>query len=181
MGSTDAGTSTMDFEPEEGRRRISIGLGVAAVEHTGHKVNLVDTPGFNDFAGQVVSALRAVEGALVVVSANATVAVGTEIAWDQCNRERKPRLVVVNKMDKENADFFGTVAALREVLKPKPVPIQVPIGSEASFKGVVDLLHIEGLHHRRGRQGPGGSDPGRPQGAGRGIPGPDDGGGRRGR
>ncbi len=143
MGSTDAGTSTMDFEPEEGRRRISIGLGVAAVEHTGHKVNLVDTPGFNDFAGQVVSALRAVEGALVVVSANATVAVGTEIAWDQCNRERKPRLVVVNKMDKENADFFGTVAALREVLKPKPVPIQVPIGSEASFKGVVDLLHMK--------------------------------------
>ena len=143
MGSTDAGTSTLDFEPEEVRRRMSIGLGVASVEHAGHKVNLVDTPGFFDFAGQVVSALRAVEGALVVVSANASLAVGTEIAWDQCNHDRKPRLVVVNKMDKENADFFGTVAALRAVLKPKPVPIQVPIGAEAAFKGVVDLLHMK--------------------------------------
>ena len=143
MGSTDAGTATLDFEPEEVRRRISIGLGVAGVEHDGHKVNLVDTPGFFDFAGQVVSSLRAVEGALVVVSANASLAVGTEIAWDQCNKDRKPRLVVVNKMDKENADFFGTVESLREVLRPKPVPIQVPIGSEASFKGVVDLLHMK--------------------------------------
>jgi len=143
MGATDAGTATMDFEPEEVRRRMSIGLGVASVEHNGCKVNLVDAPGFFDFAGQVVSALRAVEGALVVVSANAGLAVGTEIAWDQCNRDRKPRLVVVNKMDKENADFFGTVAALREALKPKPVPIQVPIGAEAAFKGVVDLLHMK--------------------------------------
>ncbi|TMD55486.1 MAG: elongation factor G [Chloroflexi bacterium] len=145
MGSTDAGTSTLDFEPEEVRRRISIGLGVGSVEHNGYKLNLVDAPGFFDFAGQVVSALRSVEGALVVVSANAGLAVGTEIAWDQCNRDRKPRLVVVNKMDKENADFFGTVTALRAALKPKPVPIQVPIGSEASFKGVVDLLHMKAL------------------------------------
>ena len=143
MGSTDAGTSTMDFEPEEVRRRISIGMGVAAVEHSGHRVNIVDTPGFFDFAGQVVGSLQAVEGALVVVSANATLSVGTEIAWDQCNHDRKPRLVVVNKMDKENADFFGTVSALREVLRPKPVPIQVPIGAEAGFKGVVDLLHMK--------------------------------------
>ena len=145
MGSTDAGTATMDFEPEEVRRRISIGLGVAGVEHNGYKINLVDAPGFFDFAGQVVSALRAVEGALVVVSANAGLAVGTEIAWDQANRDRKPRLVVVNKMDKENADFFGTVTALRAALKPKPVPIQVPIGAESSFKGVVDLLHMKAL------------------------------------
>jgi elongation factor G len=145
MGSTDAGTATTDFEPEEVRRRISIGLGVASVEHNGNKVNLIDTPGFFDFAGQVVSALRAVEGALLVVSANSSLAVGTEIAWDQCNRDKKPRLVVVNKMDKENADFFGTVEALRAVLRPKPVPIQVPIGSESSFKGVVDLLHMKAL------------------------------------
>jgi elongation factor G len=145
MGSTDAGTATLDFEPEEVRRRISIGLGVGSVEHNGCKINLVDAPGFFDFAGQVVSALKAVEGALLVVSANAAVAVGTEVAWDQCNRDHKPRLVVVNKMDKENADFFGTVAALREALRPKPVPIQVPIGSESDFKGVVDLLHMKAL------------------------------------
>jgi len=143
MGSTDAGTATMDFEPEEQRRRISIGIGVGSVEHNGHKVNLIDTPGFFDFSGQVVSALRAADAALVVVSATGSLAVGTEIAWDQCNHDAKPRLVVVNKMDKENADFFATVAALRATLKPKPVPIQVPIGAEASFKGVVDLLHMK--------------------------------------
>ncbi|GAC1658518.1 MAG: elongation factor G [Candidatus Dormibacteraceae bacterium] len=143
MGSTDAGTATMDFEPEEQRRRISIGIGVGSVEHNGHKVNLIDTPGFFDFSGQVVSALRAADAALVVVSATGSLAVGTEIAWDQCNHDSKPRLVVVNKMDKENADFFATVAALRATLKPKPVPIQVPIGAEASFKGVVDLLHMK--------------------------------------
>ncbi len=143
MGTTESGAATMDFEPEEVRRQMSIGLGVASVEHAGHKVNLVDTPGFLDFAGQVVSGLRAVEGALVVVSANSNLAVGTEIAWEQCNHDSKPRLVVVNKMDKENADFFGTVAALRDVLRPKPVPIQVPIGAESKFSGVVDLLHMK--------------------------------------
>src|SRR5438105_9325865 len=143
LGSTDAGTSALDFEPEEARRKISMAAGAGHLEHDGHKVNLLDTPGFFDFAGQVVTALRAVEGALIVVSANSALAVGTEVAWEHCNRSSKPRLVVVNKMDKENADFFGVVAALRTVLTPRPVPIQVPIGQEHDFKGVVDLLSLK--------------------------------------
>jgi len=143
LGSPDAGTSVLDFEPEETRRKISINLGVAHLEHGDTKVNLLDTPGFFDFVGQVESALRVAEGAAVVVSANAGVAVGTEVAWEHCNRSSKPRLVVVNKMDKENADFFGVVNALRSSLTPKPVPIQVPIGQEAEFKGVVDLLSMK--------------------------------------
>ena len=145
LGSTDAGTSALDFEPEESRRKISIAAGAGHLEHDGHKVNLLDTPGFFDFAGQVVTALRAVEGALIVVSANSALAVGTEIAWEHCNRDSKPRLVVVNKMDKENADFFAVVSSLREALRPKPVPIQVPIGSEAGFNGVVDLLSMKAI------------------------------------
>jgi elongation factor G len=140
MGSADAGTATMDFEPEETRRKISVNLGIAHVEHDGHKVNLLDAPGFFDFAGQVASGLRAAEGALVVVSASPQLAVGTEIAWQQCNQVSKPRLVVVNKMDKENADFFGAVTAMRNHLIPKPVPLHIPIGAEANFRGVVDLL-----------------------------------------
>ena len=145
LGSTDAGTSTMDFEPEETRRKISIGLGVGFLEHSGHKINLLDAPGFFDFVGQVMSAERAADAALIVVSATAAagMAVGTEIAWEQSSRDSKPRLVVINKMDKENADFFGTVQAMREVLKPKPVPIQIPIGAESFFKGVVDLLRMK--------------------------------------
>jgi elongation factor G len=145
MGSVDAGTATMDFEPEETKRRISINLGIAHVEHDGYKVNLLDAPGFFDFAGQVTSGLRAAEGALVVVGASPQLAVGTEIAWQQCNQVSKPRLVVVNKMDKENADFFGALAAMRDQLNPKPVPLHIPIGAEAEFRGVVDLLRQRAL------------------------------------
>ena len=141
MGSTDNGTAALDFEPEEHRRNISINLGVGHLEHDGFKINLLDTPGFFDFAGQVLSALRVAEGSLVVVSANAALAVGTEVAWEHLNRTSKPRLVVVNKMDKEHADFYGAVEAMRGQLTPKPVPLHLPIGAEAAFKGVVDLLH----------------------------------------
>jgi elongation factor G len=142
LGSTDAGTAALDFEPEEQKRKISINLAVGHVENDGYKVNLLDTPGFFDFAGQVDSALAAAEGALVVVSAGGQLSVGTEVAWERLNREHKPRLVVVNKMDKEHADFFGTLDAMRAQLTPKPVALHLPIGAEAEFRGVVDLLHM---------------------------------------
>jgi elongation factor G len=143
MGSTDAGSSALDFEPEEHRRKISINLGTAHLEHEGFKVNLLDTPGFLDFAGQVRSALAAADGALVVVSPSSQLAVGTEVAWQELNRRQTPRLVVVNKMDKENADFFGALDAMRAQLKPRPVALHVPIGSEANFRGVVDLMRMK--------------------------------------
>jgi elongation factor G len=141
MGSTDQGTATLDFEPEEQKRNISINLGIGHVEHNGFKINLLDAPGFFDFAGQVRAGLQVADGALLVVSAQPGVAVGTDLAWELLNRVRKPRLVVVTKMDKENTDYFGTLDAMREVLSPKPVALHLPIGSEGSFRGVVDLLH----------------------------------------
>src|SRR2546423_5389654 len=116
MGSPDQSTATMDFEPEEHKRKISINLGVAFAEHNGHKLNILDAPGFFDFAGQVASGLRAAEGAVVVVGPSPQLAVGTEVAWEHCNRTNKPRIVVVNKLDKENADFYGAVAAMRDAL-----------------------------------------------------------------
>ena len=143
MGSTEQGTAALDFEPEEQKRTISINLGLAHVEHNGFKVNILDAPGFFDFAGQVMSGLRAAEGALVVVAANPQLAVGTEVAWEQLNRARQPRLVVINKLDKEHADFFGALDAMRATLSPKPVALHIPIGAEAQFKGVVDLLHMK--------------------------------------
>jgi elongation factor G len=143
MGAPDQATATMDFEPEEHRRKISIGLGVAFAEHNGYKINILDAPGFFDFAGQVLSGLRVAEGAVVVVGAGAQLAVGTEVAWEQCNRTNKPRIVVVNKLDKENSDFYGAVAAMREVLSPRPFPLHLPIGSEQDFHGIVDLLHLK--------------------------------------
>jgi elongation factor G len=143
MGSPDQSTATMDFEPEEQKRKISINLGVGFVEHNGYKINILDAPGFFDFAGQVVSGLRAAEGAVVVVGPTSQLAVGTEVAWESCNRTSKPRIVVVSKLDKENSDFYGAVAAMRETLSPRPFPLHLPIGAEQDFRGIVDLLHMK--------------------------------------
>src|ERR1700682_1099308 len=143
MGSPDQSTTTMDFEPEEQRRKISINLGVGFAEHNGYKINILDAPGFFDFAGQVLSGLRAAEGAVVVVGAGGQLPVGTEVAWEHCNRTDKPRIVVINKLDKENSDFYGVVAAMREQLSPRPFPLHLPIGGEQDFRGIVDLLHLK--------------------------------------
>jgi len=143
LGSTDQATATMDYEPEEQKKKISINLGVGSVEHNGYKINILDAPGFFDFAGQVLSGLRVAEGAVVVVGPSSQLAVGTEIAWEHCNRTNKPRVVVVNKLDKENSDFYGAVAAMREHLSPRPFPLHLPIGSEHDFRGIVDLLHLK--------------------------------------
>jgi elongation factor G len=139
LGRPDTGNTTFDFEPEETKRKISIGTAIAHLTWHDHKVNLVDTPGFQDFVGEVHGALRASEAALIVVSANTGVVVGTELAWQQVRARNLPTLIVVNKMDKENADFWKAVDTFKE-FSPRPVAIQAPIGHEAGFKGVVDLL-----------------------------------------
>src|SRR5205809_8121242 len=143
MGSPDQATATMDFEPEEQKKTISINLGVGFAEHNGYTINILDAPGFFDFAGQVISGLRAAEAAVVVVGPTSQLAVGTEVAWEHCNRTNKPRIVAVNKLDKENSDFYGAVAAMREHLSPRPFPLHLPIGSEQEFRGIVDLLHLK--------------------------------------
>jgi len=143
MGAPDQATATTDFEPEEHKRKISINLGVAFAEHNGFKINILDAPGFFDFAGQVLSGLRVAEGAVVVVGPGSQLPVGAEVAWEHCNRTSKPRIVVINKLDKENSDFYGAVAALREHLSPRPFPLHLPIGSEQDFRGIVDLLHLK--------------------------------------
>ena len=143
IGSPDQSTATTDFEPEEQRRKISINLGIAFAEHNGFKINILDAPGFFDFAGQVASGMRAADGAVVVVGPSSQLAVGTEVAWEQCNRATKPRIVVVNKLDKENSDFYGAVAAMRASLTPRPFPLHLPIGAEQDFRGIVDLLHLK--------------------------------------
>jgi elongation factor G len=143
LGAPDQSTATMDFEPEEHKRKISINLGVGFAEYNGYKINILDAPGFFDFAGQVFSGLRVAEGAVVVVGPGSQLAVGTGVAWEQCNRTNKPRIVVINKLDKENSDFYGAVAAMRESLSPRPFPLHLPIGSEQDFRGIVDLLHLK--------------------------------------
>jgi elongation factor G len=151
LGSTDSGSATMDFEPEEQKHSISISAGIGHLEWKDTKINLVDCPGFADFIGEALGGLRAVEAAMVVVGANSGVSVGTEAAWELLGERGEPRLVVVNKMDKENADYLGVLRSLQEVFEPKPVPLHLPIGSEAGFKGVVDLLHRKAYTYEGGK------------------------------
>src|SRR5205807_59012 len=137
---TDQGTSLFDHEPEEQRRSISITAAVAHCDWDGSRVNLIDAPGFQDFAGEVVQALAAADAAVLVVAANGTVPVGAELAWEMIREAGLPALIVVNKMDKENAAYEATVDALREAFWRKPIAVAVPIGVAESFSGYVDLV-----------------------------------------
>ncbi len=143
MGKVDDGTTTTDFDPEEIRRRHTINASLAPLEWDGIKINLIDTPGYPDFVAEMVGALRVVEGVLIVVDAVAGVEVQTEQAWSRADAHGLARIVAVNRVDRENANFDRTVDALRERFGTGVIPIQVPIGAEAGFKGVVDLLAMK--------------------------------------
>jgi elongation factor G len=141
MGSTDQGTSILDHEPEEQRRSMSISAAVAHLDWDGHRVNLIDVPGFQDFAGEMASAMAAADAVVLVVGASGSVAVGAELAWEMLADRHLPALIVVNKMDKENAAYEATVDALREAFDRKPIAVAVPIGSAGDFLGYVDLVN----------------------------------------
>jgi elongation factor G len=143
LGRVDDGTTTTDFDPEEIRRKHTINASLAPVEWDGVKINLIDTPGYPDFVGEVVGALRVCEGVVVVVDARAGVEVQTEYVWARAADRDLPRLVVVNRLDRENASFDEAVEALRRRFGARVVPVQVPVGTEAALSGVVDLLTMK--------------------------------------
>jgi len=143
LGKTDSGTTTTDFDPEEIKRQITINTSLAPVEWAGVKINLLDTPGYFDFIGDVAGALRVADAAVVVVSATAGVEVGTEKFWSYADENNLSRLIFVNRMDKENAHFSKVLTQLQEFFGSKVVPVQIPIGAEASFKGVVDIIKMK--------------------------------------
>ena len=140
MGRVEDGTTACDFDPEEQRRGISLSLAVAPFEWRDHKVNLIDTPGYADFLGEVAAALRIADLAVFVVSAVDGVEVQTEEAWDLARRLGVPRMVFLNKLDRERASFDATLAQLRERLGSGIAPLELPIGEEAGFRGIADLL-----------------------------------------
>ncbi len=143
LGKIEDGTATTDFEPEEHSHQISVSLGVAPVEWNGNKINVIDCPGYADFVGDVVSALRVCDAAIFVVSAVDGVEVQHELIWDMVEDLGLPRLIVINKMDRERASFSNTLSQLRNAFGTKPFPLQIPIGEEHNFKGVVDLLKMQ--------------------------------------
>jgi elongation factor G len=139
-GSVDQGTSILDSDPDEIEKKMTISVGVGYLERSGCKVNVVDTPGYLDFVGEVLSALRVVDGVLVVLDATGGVEVGTKRVWDEAREAGLPALIVVNKPDKEHADFDGLVSSAMTTFGPEVVPIQLPIGLAGSFRGVADLV-----------------------------------------
>ena len=140
LGRIADGSTLLDYAADEVQRQITINLALAQFEWAGHKINLIDTPGYADFVGDVHSALRVADAAILVLRANAGVEVGTEVAWEILRAERTPALVVVNMMDKEHASFMGAVSSLHDRLGLNAVPAQLPIGEAESFRGIVDLI-----------------------------------------
>ena len=142
LGTIADGNTTSDHDPDEIKRQISISLSLVPCEWNGRKLNLLDTPGYADFQGEVKQGVRAADAALIVVDAVAGVEVGTDLAWEYADERSLPRLVFVNRMDRENADFAAAVQQLRERFGKMCVPLQVPIGAQDAFQGVADLLEL---------------------------------------
>ena len=143
FGKVDDGTSTMDYDPDEVKRKISINASVAPVEWNGHKINLIDTPGYSDFVGEVVGALRIADAAMVLVDAVSGVEVGTELTWRHADDRKLPRIIVINRMDRENANFGKALDSIREIFGTNAVAAQLPIGEGDKFRGVADIIHMK--------------------------------------
>ena len=152
QGRVDDGTTTTDFDPEEIRRKHTINASLAPLEWQDAKVNLIDTPGYPDFLGEMVGALRVSEGAVVVVDARAGVEVQTEQAWARADEQGLVRLVVVNRLDREHADFAEAMEGLNARFGKQIVPLHLPIGTEAGLCGVVDVLSMKAHTVRDGQE-----------------------------
>jgi elongation factor G len=145
LGKVDKGTAITDFDDEAVERKITIAAAAAFARYKGCKVNLVDTPGYGIFLTEALQGVRVCEAALITVSAVAGVEVQTEKMWKVCAESGKPVLFVVNLMDRERASAERTLAQLQKRFGREVVPVQVPIGEEAGFSGVVDLLTMKAL------------------------------------
>jgi elongation factor G len=140
QGKVDEGSSMADFEADELKRRMSLHTKVLPVEWKDTKINLIDTPGYADFVGEVKAGLRVADAVLLVVTAEKGVEVGTELTWQYADERNLPRVVLVNKLDRENTSFERALDSLRQQFGNRIVPLQIPIGEQADFKGVVDLV-----------------------------------------
>ena len=140
LGTIEEGNTVSDFDLEEKKRKISISTSIIPIEWQKIKINLVDVPGYFDFLGEQIQGMRAVDVATIVVCGATGVQVGTEKAWEYCNKIKLPRNFFINKLDREHADFDKVLASLKEKFGVSVVPIQYPIGSEDEFKGVVNVI-----------------------------------------
>ncbi len=150
IGTIDQGNTVFDHEPEEIDRKISLSLAVASVDWNGHRLTIIDTPGFADFAGDARTALRAADLALFVVSAVDGVEVQTELLWKTATDEGIPRAIVINKLDRERASFTSVLGQLRLVFGKGVAPIQIPIGEEAGLQGLARVVSGRAYLYEKG-------------------------------
>lgn len=145
LGSVDSGTTVTDFEPEEISRKITITSSLAFLGWNNHRINLIDTPGFINFIEDTRGCLRAVDGAVIIVSAISGVKAETEKVWKYACEFEIPRIIFVNKMDKDNADFSQALSELEKSFDTEAIPLQMPIGSGNAFRGIVDIINMKAL------------------------------------
>ncbi len=146
LGKVEDGTTVSDYDDEEHRRKISIYASVIPIEHRDHKINVIDAPGFTDFVGEIISALSVADGAVILVDVVSGVEVGTEVAWRYADEFNLPRFFVINKMDRDNANFEETYDAIEAFVKAhgkRAVKVHLPIGEKSGFKGVVDIVGMK--------------------------------------
>jgi elongation factor G len=153
MGSVEDGNSLTDFTPDEIEHQISINLALAYAEHMDTRINLIDTPGYLDFVGEVKAGLRVADAACLVVNAVAGVEVGTERVWEYAAAENLPRLVFVSMMDKEHADFHSVYRQIRETLSDRAIPVEIPIGQGTDFHGLCNLFSEKAHIYKPGTKG----------------------------
>lgn len=145
MGQVDQGTTVADYSPDEIERKTTLNCSVCIAEWNEHKLNIIDTPGAEDFYGDLESVLRVSDAVVVVIDATTGVEGGTEKVWEIADKYNLPRLIFVNKMDKENANFEGALTSVEEVLEVSASVVQLPIGAEDNFTGVVDLVQMSAI------------------------------------
>jgi elongation factor G len=144
MGRVEEGNTVSDFEDEEIRRQLSLSTGVVPVEFKDHKLNILDTPGYTDFVGEVISALSVADSAVVLVDSVAGIEVGTEVAWNYAEHFDLPRVILITKMDRDNANFQAVLKSVRQLVgEATLVPVQLPWGEKQELKGVIDLFTMK--------------------------------------
>jgi elongation factor G len=143
LGKVEDGTSNMDFEPEEIKRKITISTSFNQCVWKKHYLNLIDTPGDNNFLSDTRASLQAADGVVVVIDATAGVKIGTEKVWGFADEQHLPRIIFINKMDRERANFFGVLEEITETFNATATPVFLPIGAEDKFQGLVDLIKME--------------------------------------
>ena len=152
LGTPDDGTSLTMHTPEERAHEISIQLTPAFAEHMDTKINLLDTPGYLDFTGEALSAVRVADAAIIVVSATSGVEVGTERVWRYCEERGIPRIFFVSMMDKEHADFDGVFRQIKSRLTDSALPVEIPVGEGDDFRGIINLFSERAHIYKKGTQ-----------------------------